>query len=72
MDEIMEKNAIYEEDFEEKRKSLETPQSNASMNVSKLDSKRLSYHDFGYRTGTFIRYGKKSQQIQKKVEKQTA
>ena len=68
---MLEKNVV-EEDFEEKRRSLETPQSNTSMNVSKLDSKRLSYHDFGYKTGTFIRYGRKSQQIKKKVEKQTA
>ena len=42
------------------------------MNVSKIDSKRLSFHDFGYKTGAFIRYSKKNQQIKKKVENQTA
>lgn len=57
MKDLLSKNIVLEEAYKTKKDTISVIQEDKmdSINVSKIDKKRVSLYDFGYKTGAITR-----------------
>ena len=69
MKELLEKN-IVKEDEDENKGTISV--SNGTMNISRIDRKRVSLYDFGYNTAHISRADKIASDLHRRQEQETA